>query len=288
MSQTPGPVGRWVSAARPRTLPAALVPVAVGAATVGHVAWLNSALAGIVALGLQIATNFANDYADGVRGTDAKRVGPFRLTASGLVPPARVRAAAAASFAVAAVAGLVLSARASWWLVALGATAILAGYFYTGGPRPYGYLGLGELFVLIYFGFVATVGTAFVQHRSIPPTAWWLGLTTGAMACALLEANNLRDAASDRAAGKLTLAARLGRRAGGWLYVVWVLAAVGGLVGAHLWWAALAALLVFVPAWRLATSSREGRALLPLLAASARGQLLVGACAVIALRLTLP
>ncbi len=288
MSPTPGPVGRWVSAARPRTLPAALVPVFVGAAAVGRIAWLNSVLAGVVALGLQVATNYANDYADGVRGTDAERVGPFRITASGLVPPSRVRAAAAASFAVAALAGLVLCARTSWWLVALGATAILAGYFYTGGPRPYGYIGLGELFVLIYFGFVATVGTAYVQHRSIPATAWWLGLTTGAMACALLEANNLRDAATDRASGKLTLAARLGRRGGGWLYVAWVLAAVVGLAGAHLWWVAAAAVLVFLPAWRLATSTREGRALLPLLAASARGQLLVGACAVIALRLTAP
>ncbi len=289
MSETLGPWARWVAAARPRTLPAAAVPVVVGAAASGGgVEWVNSALAAVVALALQIATNFANDYADGVRGTDAQRVGPFRLTASGLVPARRVHTAAGVAFGVAAVAGLVLSARTSWVLVALGATAIAAGYLYTGGPRPYGYLGLGEVFVLAYFGFLATVGTAYVQHRSIASAAWWLGLVTGAMACALLEANNLRDVSSDRAAGKWTLAARLGRRGGGWLFVAWVLAAFAGLAAAHLWWVGAVALLVYAPAVRLALSAQEGRALLPLLRLSARSQLVVGACAVIALRVTLP
>ena len=180
MSDAPGSVRRWVLAARPRTLPAALVPVLVGAALVrpASINWLNSALCVLVALTLQIGTNYANDYSDGVRGTDEVRVGPFRLTASKLVTPSRVKYAAWLSFGVAAASGLVLASLTTWWLVAVGLTAILAGWFYTGGPRPYGYYGFGELFVLLYFGFVATVGSSYVQHRSIPSTSWWFGLAT--------------------------------------------------------------------------------------------------------------
>ena len=166
MSVPPGPLRRWVLAARMRTLPAAIVPVAVGAAAVRPqtINWFNTSLCVVVALSLQIGTNYSNDYSDGVRGTDNDRVGPFRLTASGLVSARRVRDAAFLSFGLAAIGGLVLAARTNWWFVAVGATAILAGWFYTGGRHPYGYYGFGELFVFIYFGFVATVGTAFVQH----------------------------------------------------------------------------------------------------------------------------
>ena len=177
-------------------------------------------LAAVVALSLQIGTNFANDYSDGVRGTDEVRVGPFRLTASKLVSAHSVRTMAFAWFGVAAAAGLVLAASRSWWLVPVGVSAVAAGWFYTGGPKPYGYYGFGELFVMLYFGFVATVGTVFLQHRDMPASSWWLGLATGSMACALLEANNLRDVAGDQASGKRTLAARLGRRRAAWLYAL--------------------------------------------------------------------
>src|SRR5580692_10018996 len=214
MTEPPGQYRRWVLAARPRTLPAAAVPVAIGTLLVRplSIEWLNAVLCLVIALSLQIATNYANDYSDGVRGTDEVRVGPFRLTASKLVAAKNVRNAAYAG-------------------VAIGATAVLAGWFYTGGPKPYGYYGFGELFVFIYFGLVATVGSAYVQHLSIPTRAWWLGVAAGFMACALLEANNLRDVDGDRAVGKKTLAARLGRERSSWLYVLCVLGvAIGAII----------------------------------------------------------
>lgn len=279
MNQAPGPVRRWVMAARPRTLPAAAVPVVVGVTLIrpASLNWLNSLLCLVIALCLQIGTNYANDYSDGVRGTDEQRVGPFRLTASKLVAPAMVRNMAWSSFAVAAVAGLVLSSRTSWWLLPIGASAILAGWFYTGGPKPYGYFGFGELFVLLYFGLVATVGTSYVQHGTIPPRAWWLGVATGFMACALLEANNLRDVEGDRAAGKKTLAARVGRARGAWLYGACVLGVVVGAVVAGQLFVALAAIVVYVPGLRVAFSTMSGRELLVMLKYSARAQLQLGA-----------
>jgi len=278
MSHTPGPVRRWVLAARPRTLPAALVPVVVGSALVrpASINWLNSTLCVVVALALQVGTNYANDYSDGVRGTDEVRVGPFRLTASKIVAPARVKYAAWGSFSVGAVAGLVLASRTSWWLVAVGLTAILAGWFYTGGPKPYGYYGFGEFFVMIYFGFVATVGSSYVQHRSVPGASWWFGLATGAMACALLEANNLRDVQGDQLAGKKTLAARLGRERASWLYAACVGAAALAMVAGGEAVVGALALVLYVPALKMAFSPRSGRELLPLLQASARTQLALG------------
>jgi 1,4-dihydroxy-2-naphthoate octaprenyltransferase len=158
---------------------------------------------------------------------------------------------------------------------------VLAGWFYTGGPRPYGYYGYGELFVLIYFGFVAVVGTAYVQHANVPSSAWWFGLAAGSMACALLEANNLRDVQGDRVAGKRTLAARLGRQRASWLYLAWVALAVAGMALGGEAWVALAVLVAYVPALRLVYSARAGRDLIPLLIASARVQLLAGALLVI-------
>jgi 1,4-dihydroxy-2-naphthoate octaprenyltransferase len=279
MTDAPGPFRRWVLAARPRTLPAAGVPVVVGTLLVRPLSlnWLNSVLCLLIALSLQVATNYANDYSDGMRGTDEKRVGPFRLTASRLVAAPSVRRASYVGFAIACVAGLVLASRTSWWLVLIGATAVLAGWFYTGGPRPYGYYGFGELFVFVYFGLVATVGTAYVQHLSIPSRAWWLGAASGFMACALLEANNLRDVDGDRAAGKKTLAARLGRQRSSWLYVLCVAGvAIGALVAGQLV-VAFVAILVYVPALRYAFSTRTGRELLPMLKYSARAQLQIGA-----------
>ena len=284
MSAVPGAVRRWVLAARLRTLPASVVPVAVGASLVrpAPLEWLNTALCAVVALALQVGTNYANDYSDGVRGTDEVRVGPFRLTASGLVPAPSVRRAAVAAFCVAGLAGVYLAARTTWWLVPLGVTAVFAGWLYTGGPRPYGYLGLGELFVLIYFGFVATVGSAYAQHRAIVPAAWWFGLATGSMACALLEANNLRDVEGDRVAGKRTLAARLGRERGSWLYALAVAGAVAGMAAGGEALLGLAVLVLYAPGVRLAFSPRGGRALLPLLVWSSRVQLIAGSALVVA------
>jgi len=279
MTEAPGPSRRWVLAARPRTLPAAGVPVVVGTFLVRplSIEWLNSLLCLVIALSLQVATNYANDYSDGVRGTDEQRVGPFRLTASRLVPAAHVRRAAYLGFALACLAGLWLASRTSWWFVAIGATAVLAGWFYTGGPRPYGYYGFGELFVFVYFGLVATVGTTYTQHLTIPSRAWWLGVASGFMACALLEANNLRDVDGDRAAGKKTLAARLGRQRSSWLYVVCVAGVALGAILAGQLAVALVALVVYVPALQYAFSKRRGRELLPMLKYSARAQLQIGA-----------
>jgi 1,4-dihydroxy-2-naphthoate polyprenyltransferase len=275
----PGSLERWVLAARARTLPAAAVPVVIGASLTRPRPYnvVNTVLCLVVALALQIGTNYANDYSDGIRGTDEVRVGPFRLTASRLVPALWVRRAAFIFFGLAAVAGLALSVRSTWVFIPVGITAVAAGWFYTGGPKPYGYYGFGELFVMVYFGFVATVGTAFAQHGHVPPGAWWWGLATGSMACALLEANNLRDVAGDRAAGKRTLAARLGRRRGSWLFAVFVAGAVlgaafggEGLVGAL-------ALVMYIPALHLAFSTKSGRELLPMLKQSSYAQWTVGA-----------
>jgi 1,4-dihydroxy-2-naphthoate octaprenyltransferase len=279
MTDSPGRYRRWVLAARPRTLPAAAVPVVVGATLIRpqSINWLNSLLCLVVALALQIGTNYANDYSDGVRGTDEVRVGPFRLTASKLVHASSVRNAAFTSFFVGALAGVVLASRTSWWLVAIGVTAVLAGWFYTGGPRPYGYFGFGELFVFIYFGMVATVGTAYVQHLMIPGRAWWLGAATGFMACALLEANNLRDVDGDQRAGKKTLAARLGRQRGSWLYGACVAGVVVTVAASGHPVVAIVAVLLNYRGVRLAFSSRTGRDLLPLLQRSAQAQLQVGA-----------
>jgi 1,4-dihydroxy-2-naphthoate octaprenyltransferase len=279
MTDAPGSVRRWLLAARPRTLPAAMVPVVVGVALIRPrtINWGNSLLCLVVALALQVGTNYANDYSDGIRGTDAVRVGPFRLTASKLVAATRVRDAAFASFFVAGAAGLFLASRTSWWLVVIGATAIGAGWFYTGGPRPYGYYGFGELFVFVYFGIVATVGTAYVQHLTVPDRAWWLGVATGFMACALLEANNLRDVQGDRSSGKKTLAARMDRTRAPWLFALCVLGVLVAIAGSGHVVVGIVATLLYVPAIRLAFSNKSGRELLPMLKYSARAQLQLGA-----------
>jgi 1,4-dihydroxy-2-naphthoate octaprenyltransferase len=279
MTAAPGPLQRWVLAARPRTLPAATVPVVVGVALIRPetINWGNSVLCLVVALALQIGTNYANDYSDGVRGTDEVRVGPFRLTASKLVAAKTVRNAAFLWFFLACVAGLWLTTRTTWWLIPIGVSAVAAGWFYTGGPRPYGYYGFGELFVFVYFGLVATVGTAYVQHLTVPGRAWWLGTATGFMACALLEANNLRDVQGDRTAGKKTLAARIDRQHAPWLYALCIAGVVVGMAGAGHVVVGIVAILVYVPALRLAFSDKNGRDLLPMLKYSARAQLQLGA-----------
>jgi 1,4-dihydroxy-2-naphthoate polyprenyltransferase len=292
---SPGAIGRFMIGARPRTLPAAVVPVVVGTALAWAVAhrglaaggvapamsWWRAGCALVVALAVQIGTNFANDYADGVRGTDAGRVGPVRLVASGLASPATVRAGALVAFGVAGVVGLVLAATTSWWLVPLGAACIAAGWLYTGGPKPYGYLGLGEVFVFAFFGIVATAGTVYVSVGRIPGAAWVAGSAVGLLATALLEANNLRDIAGDDVAGKRTLAVRLGASRARWLYVGAVLGALAVGAAVAIWrpWALLvlvAAPLAAAPA-RVVMSGAQGRALLPVLGATGRLQIAVGA-----------
>jgi 1,4-dihydroxy-2-naphthoate octaprenyltransferase len=204
---------KWLAGTRPRTLPAAVVPVLIGSGVAlgyARFSWWRAGLALVVALALQVGVNFANDYSDGIRGSDEQRVGPVRLVAAGLAPPRQVLAAAIGCFFLAGVAGLALAAVTSWWLVAVGAACIAAAWFYTGGPKPYGYSGLGEVFVFLCFGVVAVAGTAYVQMNALS----WLGLAAsvpaGLLACALLMVNNLRDIGTDTVAGKRTLAVMLG------------------------------------------------------------------------------
>lgn len=214
-------MNKWIIGARPRTLPAAIAPVAVATALAGNEAAPVAALLALfVSLALQVGVNFANDYSDGIRGTDSERVGPVRLTASGLASAQAVKGAAFISFALAAVAGLALAAMTSWWLIAVGAAAILAAWGYTGGKNPYGYIGLGELFVFIFFGLVATVGSYYVQVERITLDSILISIPMGTFSCALLAINNIRDRALDAPAGKKTLAVRLGDRNARYLFAL--------------------------------------------------------------------
>ena len=218
-------LGIWVDGARPRTLPAAIAPVLVATALAGDsFNPLTALLALIVSLSLQIGVNYANDYSDGLRGTDNDRIGPSRITAGGLAKPAQVKSAAFISFCVAAVAGLGLAITTSWWLIAVGAISIAAAWGYTGGKSPYGYMGLGELFVFIFFGLVATIGSFYVQTEEITGQSILAGVIVGSLACAILVINNIRDRAKDEVVGKLTLAVRLGDKRSRILYSVLVIA----------------------------------------------------------------
>jgi 1,4-dihydroxy-2-naphthoate octaprenyltransferase len=273
-------VGQWVEGARPRTLPAAIAPVLVGtgaAAAADGFRPGRALLALVVALALQVAVNYANDYSDGIRGTDAQRVGPLRLVGSGVSTPAAVKRAALAAFAVAAVAGLVLAAITAWWLVAIGAAAMLAAWFYTGGSRPYGYRALGEISVFVFFGLVATLGTTYVQAERITAAAVGGAVACGALACAILVVNNLRDIPTDSATGKRTLAVVLGDRRTRRLYLA--LLAVPFLVvlvlAPAMPWTllALAAAPLAVRPARTAAGGSRGRDLVPALRDTGRLQL---------------
>lgn len=226
-------VGLWVAGARPRTLGAALAPVLVGTAVAsrfGPVITWRALAATVVALALQVGVNYSNDYSDGTRGVDDRRQGPMRLTASGAVPPEAVKRAAFLAFAVGGVAGLALSVAVDWRLAAVGAAAIVAAVAYAGGPRPYASLGLGEVMVMVFFGFVATCGSTYVQMSSVPGLAVAASVPVGLGACAILLVNNLRDLPTDAAAGKVTLAVRLGGPATRALFVATMVGAVGGAV----------------------------------------------------------
>jgi 1,4-dihydroxy-2-naphthoate octaprenyltransferase len=207
---------QWLAGARPKTLPAAVAPVLVGsgaAAALDGFRPVPALLALVVALALQVAVNYANDYSDGRRGTDDARVGPMRLVGSGAAAPRQVLVAAGLAFGVAAVAGLALAAMSSWWLVAVGAVCIAAAWTYTGGPLPYGYRALGEVFVFVFFGLVAVVGTTYAQTRTLPGLAFAVAVPVGLQIVALLVVNNLRDIEGDAVVGKRTLAVLLGARA---------------------------------------------------------------------------
>jgi 1,4-dihydroxy-2-naphthoate octaprenyltransferase len=231
---------QWLAGARPKTLPAALAPVLVGsgaAAALDGFRLVPALLALVVALALQVAVNYANDYSDGRRGTDDDRVGPMRLVGSGAAAPRQVLVAAGLAFGVAAVAGLALAAMSSWWLVAVGAVCIAAAWTYTGGPLPYGYRALGEVFVFVFFGLVAVVGTTYAQTRTLPGLAFAVSVPVGLLIVALLVVNNLRDIEGDAVVGKRTLAVLLGTRATRLVFV-------GLLVGAF---AVVAAVAVVRP-----------------------------------------
>jgi 1,4-dihydroxy-2-naphthoate octaprenyltransferase len=276
-------VGEWVQGARPRTLGAAVAPVLVGTATAvadaDGVIWWRFAFALVVALALQIGVNYANDYSDGVRGTDKERKGPLRLTATGTATPGAVKRAAALSFLVAAVFGGVLSIVVNPWLLLVGIAAVAAAVLYTGGPKPYGYIGLGEIMVLAFFGFVATVGSAYVQTEYVPGAAWWGSLVVGLLACAILLANNLRDIATDSVTGKHTLAVRVGATTTRRLFVACYLGAFLAVVAIGITqpWALLGLLalpLAIKPVQTLWTRS-DPPALISVLVATSRLELVL-------------
>ncbi|MDP9336213.1 MAG: 1,4-dihydroxy-2-naphthoate polyprenyltransferase [Actinomycetota bacterium] len=280
----------WYQGARPKTLGAAISPVLVGTAAGsldGPIDWPRAAAAAVVALALQVGVNFANDYSDGVRGTDAQRRGPVRLTATGLATPRAVQRAALLSFALAAVVGAALSIVVEPWLLLIGLAAIVAAATYTGGPRPYGYIGLGEVMVLVFFGFVATVGSAYVQHATVPGVAWVAALAAGLPACGILLANNVRDVDTDRVSGKRTLAVRLGAERARGLYVVCVAGAIIAVVacGAFVPTALLAllALPVAVAPVRAMLTRRDPPGLIAALIGTVRFQLVLSALLAIGL-----
>jgi 1,4-dihydroxy-2-naphthoate octaprenyltransferase len=284
-------VNKWIAGARPRTLPAAIVPVLVGTAcAVGDtgagrgIVWWRAVAAMVTAIAIQVGTNYANDYSDGKRGTDdpGQRVGPPRLVGWGLATPQSVRRAAIGSFAVAGVAGLALAIAVSWWLLLVGAASFAAGWLYTGGPRPYGYAGFGEVFVFLFFGVVATVGSTYVQTERVTALAFGASIPVGLLATALLVTNNLRDIPGDAVIGKRTLAVRLGDKRTRILYVVLLVGAfvsvpfVAGLGGRPLGAVALVAILFAQKPVTAVLSGARGPQLIPVLVATGRVQLVFG------------
>jgi len=261
----------WIMAARPRTLAASIAPVIVGAAAAGMARPVAAALCLLSSLFIQIGTNLANDYSDFKRGADAERVGPRRVTQSGLVQPLQVKRAAWLAFGGAGVVGIALTALAGWPIVAIGVASVASGWLYTGGPWPLGYHGLGDLFVFVFFGLVATCGTAYTQALAVPPQAWPAAVAVGALATAILVVNNLRDRDTDVKVGKNTLAVKLGARWTRVEYVVLLLIAfaIAPLLGRP--WPLLALPLAWPPLRRVLR--QDGAALNPALGETARLQL---------------
>ncbi|MCW2822736.1 MAG: menA [Marmoricola sp.] len=237
---------QWIAGARPRTLPAAVSPVLAGTAIAlwaGEAVWWKALLALLVSLLLQVGVNYANDYSDGIRGTDDARVGPVRLVGSGVASGRAVKTVAFTALGAAGLVGLVLAATTAWWLVGVGLLCILAAWFYTGGRHPYGYMGLGEVMVFVFFGLVAVIGTTYVQTETFELPALYAAIGIGAFACAILVANNLRDIPTDTVSGKRTLAVALGEERTRHFYGLLIDLAVVALVGVALtttWWVLLA------------------------------------------------
>ncbi len=279
----PVTLGDWIGAARLRTLPLAIAPVLIGTgaarSTGPEFHWVIALFCLAVAVLLQIGVNFTNDYSDGVRGTDAVRVGPARLTASGRVKARTVLIVGLSFFALAGLAGLAIVVRTQqWWMLAVGAACIVAAWFYTGGKRPYGYAGLGEVFVFVFFGLVATLGTTWVQIFALPQQAWLGAIAAGLFACAVLLANNLRDIDQDRRVGKRTLTVLVGRRATQILFTLFVLVPFGiAAVLALLFpiaWLSLLALLAGLPAILIVWTYRQPKELVVALALTSLTSLL--------------
>ena len=270
-------MNKWILGARPRTLPAAIAPVLVATALAGNEFQPSRAtLALLVSLSLQVGVNFANDYSDGIRGTDADRVGPIRLTASGLATPGAVKRAAYISFLIGAIAGLILAAQTSWWLILVGGVAILAAWGYTGGQNPYGYSGFGEISVFIFFGLVATMGTFYVQTESVTFQSALASIPIGALACAILAVNNIRDREKDFLVGKRTLAVRLGDRYARYLFLFLIISAHTAAIATTFPWGALSLLAapISLSVSRKVLKGAHGKELIPLLGATGKLQLL--------------
>ena len=285
------PKNIWVAGARPRTLPAAIAPVLVGTSLIRRdhhsINYLNAALALLVSLLLQIAVNYSNDYSDGIRGTDDNRVGPIRLVASGLATAGSVRLAAFISFGAAAGFGALLAARVSWWLLLLGAVCILAAWTYTGGKRPYGYSGFGEISVFLFFGVVATVGSYVVQSHRVTWQSILVSLPVGALSCSLLAINNLRDLPKDSLVGKRTLAVRLGEnRARLLLIALLLIAHITAILAALISLWTLITLLLIPFTWRIIKAIRagaQGAQLIPMLGRVGKLQLFLSTALAVAL-----
>ena len=276
----------WINGARPRTLPAAIAPVLVGAAcaranvssATSSVDWLNIFYALLVSLSLQVAVNYANDYSDGVRGTDRQRVGPMRLVGSGSKSAKAVKLAAFIAFGVAALFGFVLASTTSWWLLLVGVACFAAGWFYTGGSKPYGYYGFGELFVFIFFGVVATTGTTYVAIETVSSVSLIASIAVGCLACALLVVNNLRDIPGDTESGKKTLAVRIGDLRTRQFYYFLLFAAAVAIVILSLnrlsSLLGLFGLISALPAIRKIQRGASGKDLIPVLGITGRTQML--------------
>ena len=267
-------MSKWIEGARPRTLPAVITPVFVAIAIAYPTFdFINALLALTVGLALQIAVNYANDYSDGIRGTDTELIGPTRLVTSGLASASEVKNAAFAAFAIAAIAGTFLASRTSYWLLVIGATAIVSAWRYTGGKNPYGYRGLGELYVFIYFGLVATIGTYYAQTGSVDIAAVMAGIANGAISCAILMVNNIRDIEGDAKSGKLTLAVRIGDTRARRLFMFLIFIAI--FTGFSI---SILVALGIIPAIRLLNEIKykKGRELISVLEATGKFQLIIG------------